>query len=233
MSDYERYGDYNEIEEDSPSGRGPVMIILKILTAVVCIGVVGILAFRLIIFNSYPKDMKSLYFNDELTAYYNEHDGEIKVKTQELRYVYDDPELGNFFCDYLYVIEDAGQLQITVRYNVSTVTRISEELGLSLDDSDPEIFTYRLVDNYGNVQGELTDKLTDSSAMYRYAKLVFDGVEFTPNESGEYPEWIRLEIFVSNSDTGEAYSYNLIYENHADNNVFSEYVPKQDELPNK
>ena len=227
MSDYERYGDYNNLEDDEPRGKSHVMLILKILTAVVCITVVGILAFRLIVFNKYPAEVSGIYFDDELTEYYKEMGDKADIKTQTLRYVYDDPDLGSFFCDYLYVINDIGQLQITVRYNTSTVKRISEELGISLDADDFSIFEYRLADNYGKEQGTLKKTVTASQAMYRYVKLVFDGVSFTP-DGGEFPEWIRLETTVRGTD--KAYAYNLIYENHADHNAFEKYIPTKKEL---
>ena len=82
MSDYERYGDYNDIEDDLPKSKNPVLIILKILTALICIGVIALLAFRLIIFNNYPESVKKVYFNDVLTKHYNANDGNIIVKTQ-------------------------------------------------------------------------------------------------------------------------------------------------------
>lgn len=227
MSDYERYGDYNNIEDDEPRSKSPVMLILKILTAAVCITVVGILAFRLIVFNKYPEEVSGLYFNGALREYYGERGEDMDIKTQKLRYVYDDPEVGNFFCDYLYVIEDIDQLQITVRYNTSTVTRISEELGVELDADDFSIFEYRLADNYGKEQGRLVDTVTESQAMYRYVKLVFEGVSFSP-DGGEAPEWIRLETTVRGTEN--AYTYNLIYENHADYNTFEKYIPTKKEL---
>ena len=229
MSDYERYGDYNEIEEDQPKSKNPVIITLKILIAVVCIGVVGIIAFRLILFNSYPETVKNLYFNDTLTDYYNEVGDGMDIKTQDLRAPYDDPDLGNFFCDYLYVIDDIGQLQITVRYNTASVDRIAEELGLSLDENDPTIFTYRIADNYGRIYDEVNVAAFESQMMYRYAKLVFDGVKFDP-EDGKLPEWIRLEVFVG-EDSEKPYSMVPIYENNENYAKFDEYKPSRKELP--
>lgn len=230
MSDYERYGDYDDIEEDSPKSKNPVVIILKVLVAVVCIGVVGLIAFRLIAFNSYPANVKNIYFNDKLTAYYESVDGNIGAKTQKLRAPYDDPDLGNFFCDHLIVIEDADQLQITVRYNKGNVGRISEGLGVELDIDDPEIFKYRLVDNYGRVYSDIGGTQFASRLMYRYNKLVFDNVDLTPEE-GNAPEWIRLEIFVRGTSEDEPYSMVPIYENNADFSDFSDYELSEKEKP--
>ena len=71
--DMERYGDYNDIDE--PKKKSAVGLIIKIIAAVLCITVVGTLAFRIITFNYYPESMKRLYFDDTLTDYYRDTDG--------------------------------------------------------------------------------------------------------------------------------------------------------------
>lgn len=218
MSDYERYGDYNDIEEDRPRSKSPVMLVLKILVAVVCVGVVGLIAFRLVLFNRYPDSAKDLYFNSVLESHYTEKNGEISVKTQSLRAPYDDPDVASFFCDHLYVIEDADQLQITVRYNTATVRNMSEQLGRELSADNKELFTYRLVDNYGRVYGEYEIAAFEKQMMYRYVKLVFDSVDFAP-EGAEAPEWIRIEILLEGKE--EAYMV-PVYENHEKYSKFDE-----------
>ena len=220
--DYERYGDYDDIEEDAPKGkRSPIALILKILIGVVCVGVVGLLAFRMIIFNNYPDVVTDIYFDDELAEYYNLHNGSIGAKTQDLRAPYDDPDLGNFFCDHLIVIEGVDQLQITVRYNTGNLSRMEEALGFSLDADDADIFEYRLVDNYGRVYEKQVGRIFASQLMYRYTKLAFDDVDLSPS-TGDAPEWIRLEIFVRDLDATEPYAMVPIYENNA---VYSDFTP--------
>ena len=225
MSDYERYGDYNEIEEDAPKSKNPVLIFLKIMTAVVCIGVIGLIAFRLIAFNTYPKAMKNLYYNETLEAYCSEKGKDADIKTQALRAPYDDPDIGNFFCDYLYVIEDIDQLQITVRYNKATVTRIAKKLGAELDSGSGDLFTYRLYASYGEGKegliGELSYSDFDSLMMYRYHKLVFDNVDISTDELGS-PYWIRLEILVNGYETEEPYMI-PVYENNEGYSSFDKY----------
>ena len=245
MSDYERYGDYNETEEDIPKSKSPALLVLKILTAVICIGVIGILAFRMFTFSSYPSSVKDVYFNDKLAAHYNENDGNIIVKTQQLRAPYDDKDLGNFFCDYLYLVEDIGQLQITLRYNKSTVERLSEELGVQLDDMSENLFSFALVACEGMIDeggkdteenwilkryDTVSNSVFDSQLMYRYNKLVFDGVDFdTESEIGN-PYWIRLEITVNGDESGKVYMV-PIYENNSTLHTFTEYKLGKDEKP--
>lgn len=215
MSDYERYGDYNDIEDDLPKSKNPVLIILKILTALICFGVIALLAFRLIIFNNYPDSVGNLYFNDKLTAHYNENNGKIVVKTQKLLAPYDDNKEGNFFCDHLYLIDEINQLQITARYNKSLIENLSAELGVKLDDMSDDLFDFCLVASFGEGDMRIYDTVSasvfDSNSMYRYHKLVFDGVEFDTEKEGA-PYWIRLEITLKSDPSRESYKI-PIYQN--------------------
>ena len=60
MSDFERYGDYDDYEDDAPKKRSAAGIIIKLVIALACISVVGILGFRIFLFNHYPSSMKNI-----------------------------------------------------------------------------------------------------------------------------------------------------------------------------
>ena len=239
MADYERYGDYNEIDEP-PAKRGFISLFLKILVAMLCIGVVGIIAFRIILFNYYPASMKTIYFNDTLTEYYNATRGDVGAKTQTILSKYDDPDKGNFFSDYLIIVPGINQLQITVRCNSSVNEAIAEKYGLeSFDVSNDGALTFRLYDNEGRVYDNLVHVERDELMMYRYFKLVFEDVLFygengTAEEIGaegnDDPKWIRLEIFV-NGQQGEPFSKLPIYENHETYSEFKSYELSASEVP--
>ena len=234
MEDMERYSDYNEYEDDEPRKKSYVGLMLKILIAVVCISVAGLLAFRIIIFNNYPDSMKNIYFNDKLTAYYNEKNGDIGAKTQNLRAEYDDPDEGNFFCDNLIVIPDINQLQVSVRYNVSLMQSIKEQYGIELSADAENLFTFKLSvlplskdDGTAVSTGTLTVTETDKMMMYRYYKLVFDDVDFTLEGEDEF--WIRLEIYINGVEMEKPYMV-LIYED-TKTAVFEEYKLSSKERP--
>lgn len=231
MSDYERYGDYNEID-DAPKSKNPIIIVLKILIAVVCVSVIGVLAFRMILFSSYPRSVSNIYYNDKLIEFYNETSGDINAKTQKLRAPYSDSLHGYFFCDYLIVIEDIKQLQITVRYNKASVGYIGEELGLELneDESAEQLFSYRLTDNLGRSY-EPSDRVFDKRAMYRYEKLVFDEVDFSTAPKDDV-NWIRLEVFVESHSSDEPYAMVAIYENNETYSRFEDYALSKKEMLN-
>lgn len=238
MEDLERYSDYNEYEDDIPKGKSKVGLILKIIIAVVCLSVVGILVFRIIIFNYYPDGIENIYFNDKLTAYYNETGGNIGAKTQNLKAEYDDEDEGNFFCDNLIFISELGQLQISVRYNTSLMESIKEKYGVSLNANDKDIFEFSLVispflnNEGGNVfvkTGSLSNKKFDKMMMYRYYKLVFDDVDFDYEEQF----WISLEIRIKGVEMKEPYRVLVFQKQNEDAPAIKDYVLSSKEKPGK
>lgn len=239
MEDFERYSDYTEYEEDIVKEKSKLGFILKLLVAIVCLSVVGLLAFRLIIFNTYPDSMEEIYFNDKLTAYYEATGGKIGALTQDLRAEYDDPDEGNFFCDNLIVIKDINQLQVSVRFNTSLMTAIKKEYGVTLDPDSKDLFTFKLSvlplsKDDGTAYPTATETQnpvvkTDKRMMYRYYKLVFDGVDFELD--GEEEIWIRLEIFINGVEMKEPYMV-LLYEDR-EGAKFESYKLSSGEKPKK
>lgn len=234
MEDMERYGDYNDIDDDLPAKRGVIGLVIKILIAVVCIAVVGVLAFRLILFNSYPDKIENIYFNQKLTDYYNKQDGKINAFTQSLRAQYDDPDKGNFFCDNLIIIPEINQLQVSVRYNLSLVEKIKKEYGIEIDPEKADSFEFSLwfIPVYeGSTpikMATLSDTLTDSQMMYRYYKLVFDDVMLSADGVSEY--WITLRISINGVEQKEPYQI-LIYENTEEYSKTEKYELSGKEKP--
>lgn len=234
MEDFDRYGDYNEIDE-SPK-KSPVLSFIRIICIVLVFSVIGFVAFRVFTFNYYPKNVKNIYFNSALSDFYMERDGDIGAKTQSLRAPYDDEDKGNFFCDNLIVIPELGQLQVSVRYNTALIETLKAELSRAdLSADDEELFSFRLYRNgeSENEEDHLIGTLDyvefDSFLMYRYYKLVFDGIDFNMDNEDKI-NWIRLEIFVK-GEGDEPYSMVAIYENNEDYDSFKEYKLSGGERP--
>ena len=237
MSDYELYGDYNEIDE--PPTKSKSSLIIKIIALVICFSVIGLLGFRLIIFGYYPQSMKTLYFTPTLTAYYNENDGEIEAFTQSLRAPYDDADKGNFFCDNLIVIPEIDQVQVSLRYNVSLADTLKEKYGVDFDVDDTSVFKFSLRRSGGDenatgadagvaVECTLAAVEWDSFMMYRYCKLVFDGVDL--GEGSDKVEWLRLDVTIDGVERDEPFMI-CIYENNDAYSKTKDYVPSAKEKP--
>ena len=233
MEDIERYGDYNEVDEAPGGNKNPVVFFLKALVLTLCLLVVGVIAFRLILFNYYPREMKNVYFNDQLTELYTANNGDINALTQSLRAPYDDPDFASFFADHLIIIKDAEQLQITLRYNSSVFDSIEEAYGVRLDENDEDLFSFALervpFDENEEVTpvGELVYSAKDSAMMYTYYKLVFDGVNYLGENEDD---WIRIKITINAIPEAKPY-YILVYEN-TEQSLFGEYTLSGKEKPN-
>lgn len=231
MSDFERYGDYNEVDE-SPK-KSVVGLVLKIFITALCLGVVAFLVFRVFTFNYYPESAKSIYFTEELKELYNKNDGDIGALTQKLldssSFGFDDSTEGNFYCKHFIYIPETEELQITLRYNASLMNTIKEKYGIELDPDGESNFDFSLVaarssDNtsdedpdreLGTAMGEtLVAEEYDSALMYRYVKLVFNDVKLDLGNENEV-NWIRLEVGINGVEMKEPYMV-LIYWNTED-----------------
>ena len=234
MDDMERYGDYNEVDE--PPTKNRMLSFIKTVCVVLVFSIIGFLAFRVFSFNYYPNSVKNIYFNDSLTAFYNEREGDIGALTQSLRAPYDDADKGNFFCDNLIIIPELGQLQLSVRYNISMLSSLEQELSLSVSPDDKNLFTFRLYmsgeseDEAEHIVGRLDYIGFDSFLMYRYYKLVFDDIDFKM-DSEDKINWIRLEIFVNGASDDKPYSMVAVYENNENYDSFKEYKLSGGERP--
>ena len=241
MEDMERYGDYNEVDE-VPRSRGPLGWAMRILVLVVILAVVGVLGFRLVLFDYYPQSIKNLYFNDSLTAYYEQTNGEIGAKTQRIRFPYDDSSKGYFFSDHLVVIDAIDQLQVSLRLNVSTIDAIEEKYGLkNLSRDNLDYLSFRIVDMVKDSEsGEDTVRVLaegkvvaeEKLAMYRYVRLVFDGVDVLDRADGTDPSaWMRVEVFVDGAKSDAPFAVLPVYENNKEYNLFKDYALSRKEHP--
>ena len=189
----------------------------------------GLLFFRFWLHGYYPRAVRDLIPTEALRASYAAS-GVPDAKTQEIRVKYDDPNEGLFFADHMVVVPETGSIQISARYNKSTLEKVAERYGDAFDPEADEPFTYRIFCYTGSAEdgtaiGQIYEPVEcreDSFAMYHYRRLAFDGVSL------EGVKWIRLEIFRTGAE--EAESYIAIYEDHEDYNTFTEYKIKEKEL---
>lgn len=207
MEDMERYGDYTEYEDDQPKKKGAFLTVLKILTAIVCACVIGVLGFRIILSSYYPKDIKRLYFNDILTSYYNEKNGDIDAKTLKIYAPYEDNRKGRFFAANLIFIDGADQMQLTVRLNKQVYKELSEEYGVEINADSFSFSLLKSVKHEGEISAveyPIAESIIDvdktSYAMYDCFKLVCDGVDWDFSEENKKDEWLVLQISVAGVD---------------------------------
>lgn len=206
-----------------------VVKVIKSILVLLMFTLAGLLFFRFWLHGYYPAEVRDLIPTEALRASYAAS-GVPDAKTQEIRVKYDDPNEGLFFADHMLVVPETGSVQVAVRYNKSTLEKLSEEYGTTFDPEADEPFTYRIFcctgeGENGSLAGvtyTLTEQRDASFAMYRYRRLAFDGVSL------DGVVWIRLEILRAGESEPE--SCILIYEDHEEYNTFEEYKIKEKEL---
>ena len=200
MADYERYGDYNDIDDDKQvGGRRPVLRLLRWLVSATLFLFCGFLLFRLIVAEYYPRDLRAFRMTPVLSAYAETHD--LSPEKMKIRVPYDDNVRASFIADNLVIERESGAVQFTLRLSKYTMTRLSETLGEDIGiKPDESRFIVRLLDNLGN-RYEKTDQLGQSYLWYRAVKYCFDGVDF------KGVAWIRADVYLtSDPDATEPYA---------------------------
>lgn len=207
------------------TGRA-LKIIEGAIAAVVFI-LIGLLLFRIWLHSHYPEDVSRIIPTDDLRAAYEA--GELQLKTQKLYVEYDDPNEGLFFADCLTFDEGAGDVQIAIRYNKSTLTKLAERYGATFDPAAAEPFSYRIFCCTGGEGDNLVGRTYTPSewrdasrAMYHYRRLAFSDVDL----AGVY--WIRIEILIDGVDDPVADI--AIYDSSEQHYQFVEYELKGNEF---
>ncbi len=181
MSEYENYDDYHDPDEeneyDALKGKKVTTgkIIKKTLLYTLRLAsffVIAILLWRIFSAGA-PKSMQAFLWTDNTAesyksnpssfdAYYYEHKDNL---TRD----------GKFSASYVYYIPSEEQIQITVRYNNSTIKKLMQEYSLSEEPKD-EAFVFTITDGTGNTYTEYK-YISATKNMYNYQRLIFDGVD--------------------------------------------------------
>lgn len=175
--------------------------IIKYFFGTLLVLVIGALIFRIIL-SSDKSTLDDFMITDTSKSAYAENGG-LTVKTLKLK-----DKLGNagYFCAYsMYYVEETGELQVTVRYNISAVdyTEVESDedfeflllkrktpldlMNLSAEDSD-----LKQANTFTRYDGEYLRPVSEEKAskykLYRFKKLVFENVPVSEDgfEAGEY-----------------------------------------------
>lgn len=182
-----------------------IKYIFRIVCALFIAAVVGVLLWRMVSSGD-PKELIPLTKNDILNEAYEKHGDSLYAFTQDdldniTRTEYD---YGYFSINRAVFIDGADQLQFILRYNNSTLKKISNKLGTELDSRNDDVFDavvtvmYDLTpdnknDNSGEdtsvvkkVQYTATSHITAQKNIYNYKKYIFDGIDITDDVIAVY-----------------------------------------------
>ena len=207
-------------------------IIVKTLFSLFVFSVCALIIWRVFYSTKEPDGVKTLYVNESLAAAYEEHGDDLVLKYQnQLSLTYSESNAGYFGISHYVIIPEANQIQIVLRYNNQTLTHLKEDFDLSekpLKGEELLDLTLRqivdLTPENADDNGDLSTLsitrhspskvITDTTSLYTYHRIVFDGVEINEEDVSS----IVLDIYYKDAvDYAEsAYGAILIYDNEAD-----------------
>ena len=127
--------------------------------------------------------------------------------TQDPVTPYDDKNKAHFFYRFFVAIPDAKQIQLTLRYNDSTLEDIKTDMKLdTLPAGDDARFSFYLRDASGKVYAH-THATYSHFMIYNYRRVVFDNVD--TSVSG----MLYLDVYFGDADpeTDVPYGSMLVY----------------------
>lgn len=208
--DYEQ-----EYEEYSQQKMSPTRILLgKILGwigRILVFGIIALVLWRVLFSGHIPAKMKTLIVNENTYATYLDEGNKLTMYTQPQEQVIMEGDSAGYFwvCRAIFIPE-ADQVQILVRYNNSTLTRLAEDFELDrtlarsediLDVTlvitvDPDPTNDTTTDRQKVRIQPSGEPIGDTTMMYNYRLFVFDGVTFDPASTINLSIEFYLEGFV-------------------------------------
>ena len=242
MSDYERYSDYNNPDDESEELH-PYPLWFRIARAMIkwlfvgsCLLVTAFLIFRLVVAGWYPASMKTLNMTDELRAAY-QRDGKLEVFSQAIRVPYESKSTGYFMADNLLFVPAVGSLQCSIRVNRSAYAEMSAAYKTTLSADANDNFKFLLY--YSNNDAEnppatvlnlvysTTSVEKETHLFYDYYKLSFEGVNLCDDVLGY---WLIVEIKGVESSFEKPAASILLYANNEEYHTFLPYNPSKEEV---
>ena len=149
-----------------------------------------------------PGDFKEFSWTETALCEWREKKASVNIEKQPLfSYITDD---GFFHGDYVYVLPEAGELQISVWYRDNIPEKAAKKIGNESLKTDPSPFRFSLVDEEGTVYTPETF-LDASRAGYTYSRLIFDGIDFSRCQT------LHLSVTAANTGDEKLISKMLVY----------------------
>ena len=177
--------------------RRIVGYVFKAICVLIIASVIGLLLWRIADSRTDPQPVKVIMVNDSLQAAYESNNGKLTVFYQDQsKYTQAEDNYGYFAATQCYFIKEADQLQVTLRYNNSTLKYLREDYSLiNIPEREDNVFDITVVvaydltpdndsDNFGNDEESVrferfysTDMLSHQKTLYNYRKLTFDDIK--------------------------------------------------------
>lgn len=212
-------------------------LIFKAICYTFIAGIFILLAWRIIDSKTEPREIRNIIPNEILADAYEENGGKLTVYTQSQEpFTRGDDNYGYFHIDEPIFIDEADQLQFTLRYNNSTIESLVIDHALSrLPARSENLFDVSVVimydltpdnneDNYGDVESAVSYKrifpsecVSAEKTLYNYRKFVFDDIEITDRVLAVYVDIYYVGAIDYDVD---AYGTLLVYDFETKNDAY-------------
>lgn len=152
-----------------------VKITFKSLMLGISLFIYAFFIFRLCTMDD-PKEMTKIIWNDVSRAAYAADPAGFEALDQEPN-TYINNE-GTFWISNVVYLPSADQLQLTIKYNDSTLKYLKQALGDETLVLPDEPFSYSLLDEDGN-RYTAYSSVSHHKQNYNYRRLVFEGIDMT------------------------------------------------------
>lgn len=207
---------------------GVVKIIFKVLCILLIVGVNGIILWR--VFSSGdPSSVKTLMVNQKTYDAYKHSGDSLTMWYQEQNNITKGQDnYGYFAVTDWYYIDQAEQLQLTFRYNNSTIRHLAEDYGLDkAPDRGEDLYDVSLLIAYDLTPEDTTDNDTNDPEsvtfvryfpsdsfktqknLYNYRKYVFDDIQINDLVLAVYVDFYYVEDI---DYENEAYGTLILYD---------------------
>lgn len=202
--------------------------VFKAICVLLIFGTIGILLWR--IFSSGdPAAVKGVMVNQKLAEAYDEHGEDMTaywLNMDETTSVVN-KNYGYFSVTRALFIEEAEQVQVTFRYNNSTIKHLKEDYGLSeMPSRDDQLYDVSLVVAYDLTPDDESDNLKSEEGsvelvryhptsfeshkknLYNYRRFIFDGIDM--NASPNRVLAVYVDIYYNKDINYEEDSYGTL-----------------------
>lgn len=192
-------------------------LIFKGIGTLFIVGIIGLLAWRIIDRSIDPKVIKTITPNSILCEAYEKNDSSLTIYTQEQNeYTQEERNYGCFANGGTIFIEEADQVQFVLRYNNSTLEHTAnkyflDEILVIMYDLTPDNDN----DNDGSVPEAVryervfaTDYFAHQKTLYNYRKFTFDKVNIDETVLAIYADIYYVGVLDYDTDS---YGTLLIY----------------------
>ncbi len=146
--------------------------VLKVIALSISFFIFAFFLFRIFTMGD-PVSMTTVDWNPSAREAYQHNPSSFSVISQKQQVML--TKDGKFWISGILYLPEAKQLQVTIKYNDSTLKALREETGQDLPD---EPFTFSLLDSAG-IRYTDYDFRTERKLNYSYRRLIFYGVDLT------------------------------------------------------